>query len=440
MHVALVLLLCCIAIHSGVSQVLPTVLTGIDTVTATPLTQRCEPKDQLAFTASLPNGVQCASGIGTLNKVTTPYPTPAQVTDALANVCNNDCGGIYSKYLESSCKDPNAAEAIRITCTPTNGSAIVGEFCYYAVPNISLDSQIFNELSSCDNVTSDSSCTPDCRETLIKIKTTIGCCLQNVYNNTKHDVRQFLDTGFLTQSQYNRLKYLTDPDTNPWKVCAIEPPESCGAPSFKPPAPPTCTRADYTTFLSSLPSGAVCGESLANASVLTANDTTELTKTLDIVCTKDCGGAYIDFLKNTCNDHFTAEVVRTWCIRTNGSAASGPYCSFASDAVRLSYLAPCSDTVTAQSCSASCSSVLHQVSNLVGCCYQDILNNTFFYQQLVLNGIITPVEFTQFTEINNPFGNPWTFCDVPVPSKCPEEPLDPSDSKYYMYSMHNIMQ
>ena len=417
MHVAIVLLLCSTVMHVGISQMLPAIPPR--TETAVPAISKCDLGDLLAFITS--NGIDCIVSYTTLI-FNNP---PSKVASALEIVCTDDCGGISSKFSESLCSRPTIAELFRIYCTPTNGSATAGDLCYYALPNI-LDSQFFDEISVCDNVTSDSSCSPGCREFLIKIKTQIGCCLQNIYNNTMYDMQEFVNNGFLTQSEVDRLQKLTTGDSNPWMICDVEPPESCGAPLFKPPAPPTCTRDDHLAFLSSLPNAAVCSASIANASILSANDSTELAKALDNVCTDDCEGAYSNFLKNTCNDQFLAEVLRIWCIRTNGSATTGPYCSFAADAVRISYLSSCSGILDTQICSPSCRSALLQFSDLVGCCYQDVFNNTFLYQQLVLNGIITPSEFTLFTIF--PFGNPWTVCNVPVPNKCPEQP--PADGKH----------
>ena len=390
------------------------------TETAVPANSKCDLADIPYFFAS--NGIDC---VISYTAVLLNNP-PSQVASALEIVCTDDCGGISSKFLESPCGRPTLAEFFRISCTPTSGSATVGDLCYYALPNV-LDSQFFNEISLCDNVTSNSSCSPGCREALIKIKTQIGCCLQNVYNNTMYDIT-FVNNGLLTQNDFDRLQRLTSADSNPWIICDVEPPESCGTPLFKPPAPPTCTSDDHVAFLSSLPNAAVCSASIANASILSANDSTELANALDNVCTDDCGGAYSNFLRSTCNDQFRAEVLRIWCIRTNGSATTGPYCSFAADAVRLSYLSSYSGTLSTQTCSPSCRSALLQFTDLVGCCYQDVFNNTFFYQQLVLNGIITPSEFKLFSKINQPFGNPWSECDVPVPNKCPEQP--PADGKH----------
>ena len=425
MHAALVLMLCSAVVHVVVSQ-------SVIPQTVPPQSEICQLDDRLPFLQSLPNGIQCLLG---LSAIINPFSTPAQVAEGLINYCTDDCGGIFSKYLEFPCNAPLAAELVRLTCTPTNGSATVGNVCHYASPNAIDPPQVLAELSLCDNVTSDSSCTPGCREMLTMLKAEVGCCFQNVYNNTPYGLQQFRDfTQFLTQNQLDSIEKLTNPDSNPWKICEIDPPQICSAPLFKVPPSPQCTTDDLINFLPSLPNPAVCGPSIANVLTLSAaNDSTELANALDIVCNTDCGEAYSEFLKSTCKDQFQAETLRIWCIRTNGNANAGPYCRFASEASLFNELSSCGGS-SSSSCSPSCRSALLQFTDEIGCCYQDLINNTFYYQQQVLNEVITTSEFTTFTEINNPLSNPWRLCDVPVPSRCPNIP--PEGECIYNYYLN----
>ena len=320
-------MLCSAIVHIGVSQsVIPQTV---------PPQSTCQGDDRLAFLETLPNGMQCILSIQRTH-------TPTQIAETLVNFCIDDCGGIYSKYVEFPCNDPGEAEVVRLTCTPTNRSATVGNVCYYALPEV-IDPQVLAELSSCDNVTSNSSCTPGCREMLANLKAKVGCCFQNVYNNTLYDLQQFPGSTryYLTQNQVDSIEELTIPDSNPWMICEIEPPQMCGAPLFKAPPSPQCTTDDLINFLPSLPNPAVCGPSIANVLSLSAmNNSTELANALDIVCNTDCGEAYSEFLKSTCNDQFQAETFRIWCIRTNGNANAGPYCRFAFEAslILMSFL------------------------------------------------------------------------------------------------------
>ena len=441
MHVALLLLLCSMStlVHVGVSQTeseiftTDSLYTGVNSVTNSPAVQMCDEIAQRRFVESLPNGAQCYSGLNTLPN---PLASPDAVANALANVCNDDCGGIFSKFLELPCNSPIGAENLRVTCTPTNGTAAVGNFCHFALPLTPL--VIFNELSSCDNVSSDTSCSPGCRETLVKLKSQLGCCLQTVYNNTIYDAELFLEGGFLTQSQFENLQRLITPDSNLWTICEVKPPERCGAPLFKPPAPPTCLPEDHVYFIASLPNAAVCGQSLGVVLGVPANDSAELANALENVCTSECGGAYTEFLKSTCNDQFTAEFIRISCIRTHGNSGVGNYCRPGLE-VLLSITSPlslissqCRDGI----CPPGCRAAVLELQPLIGCCYQDILNNSFFYQQQVLNGIITLRDFEDFVIFNGPYTSPFRSCNVPVPDKCPIEP--PSIGKRMIESMGSL--
>ena len=430
MHASLVLMLCSAVVHVGVSQsVIPQTV---------PPQSVCQTNDRFPFLQSLPNGIQCILGLGA---ITNPFSTPAQVAEGLVNYCTDDCGGIFSKYLELPCNAPLAAELVRLTCTATNGSATAGNVCHYASPTANGSPQVLAEISSCDNVTSDSSCTTGCRQMLTNLKAEIGCCFQNVYNNTQYDLREIRDfTQFLTQNQLDSLEKLTNPDSNPWKICEIEPPQMCSGPLFKAPPSPQCTTDDIINFLPSLPNPAVCGPSLANVLTLSAaNDSTELASALDIVCNTDCGEAYSQFLKSTCNDQFQAETLRVWCVRTNGNANAGPYCRFAFDASFFNELSTCQGS-SSSSCSPSCRSALTRFANDIGCCYQDLFNNTFYYQQQVLNEVITTGEYTTFTEINNPTSSPWAVCNVPVPSRCPNIQPPPEGKCITTCELYGSMQ
>ena len=178
-------------------------------------------------------------------------------------MCTNDCGGVYSNFLQSTCNDQFGAESLRIYCTPTNRSAAVGNYCRFAFGDI-LNTSFFNDLFLCYNTTSDSPCSSGCREALLRLKHQAGCCYQNIYNNTMYN-RELLNVGFITPSEFTGLQQrkLNNPDVNPWTLYEIEPPRKCSAPIFKPPAPPRCIINDQIAFVSSHPNAAVCGRSIA---------------------------------------------------------------------------------------------------------------------------------------------------------------------------------
>ena len=398
-----------------------------------PAAPRCTLDDQIAFIKSYPNAAVCGASIETV------FDPPANNTMALANalknVCTNDCGGVYSNFLQSTCNDRLGAESLRIYCTPTNGSAAVGNFCRFAVGDI-LNTSLFDDLSLCYNTTSDSPCSRGCRAAVLRLKRQAGCCYQNVYNNTVYN-RELLNAGFITPTEFTGLQQLNNPDVNPWTLCEIEPPKKCGAPIFKPPAPPRCTLDDQITFITSLPNAAVCGPSIATVFNPPPNNTMALTGALMNVCNDDdCGGVYSNFLKSTCNDQLSAENLRVFCVSTNGTDP-GPYCRFAAD-VDISYFDsfPCLNSSSGTNCAPECRSALLRIKAEVGCCYQHLYNNTLYSREQLLAGFLTPVVFTEFQLLNNPVTNPWKVCNVSPPRSCPRQPRP--DGKCIYFNGHTV--
>ena len=389
-----------------------------------PAPPRCFLEDQVAFVTSLPNAAVCGPSLETV--FFPPANNNTAVSNALANTCTDDCAGVYSTFLKSACNDQLGAESLRIFCTPTNGSAAAGNFCRFSTVDI-LKSSVINDLYLCDNVTTDSPCTPGCKAAILELKAQVGCCFQDVFNNSVYN-RQLLNAGFLTPSDFTGLQKLNDPSISPWNLCEIEPPKKCGAPSFKPPES-KCTLEDQIAFISSLPNSAVCGASIAASFTLTTTNSTALNNALVNLCTDDCEGVYTNYLRETCNDQLAAESFRLHCVPTNGASVAGPYCRFASE-VDISYFDdfPCINSSSGTYCAPRCRASLLRIKAELGCCYQELYNNTFYSRQQVLAGFVTPVVFTEFQLLNNPLTNPWKVCNVSEPRRCPQQP--PLEGKY----------
>ena len=384
---------------------------------------RCTLDDQIAFLSSTPNIDATVCGLSIATVFQSPANNNMALRRALANACINDCGGVYSKFLESTCNDRVGSESLRIYCTPTNGSTTVGNYCRFAAGDI-LNATLFDDLDLCSKRTVDSPCPDDCREALLRLKRQTGCCYQNIYNNTAY-YRELLNAGFVTPTQFTGLQQLNNPGVNQWTLCGIEPPRRCGTPTIKPPASPNCTLDDQISFLTSLPNAAVCGQGIATALGPTPSNPTVLTKALMDVCTRDCAGAYSNFLRSTCNDWFAAENLRVLCVSTNKSdiATPGPYCRFATD-VDISYFDtfPCQNSSSGTSCAPECRSALLRIKADVGCCYQELYNNTLYSREQLLAGFLPPVVFTELQLLNNPVTNPWKVCNVTPPTSCTQQP------------------
>jgi hypothetical protein len=87
---------------------------------------------------------------------------------------------------------------------------------------MSLIHHYFMALATCGG----DNCTAECREGLINFKAAIGCCYQNVYNNTPYFV-QLLNAGIITPSFFTQFVRFNDPISNPWKACSVKPPQPC---------------------------------------------------------------------------------------------------------------------------------------------------------------------------------------------------------------------
>ena len=375
-----------------------------------PVPPHCKLEDQVAFISSLPNAAACGPSIATV--FLPPANNTMALRRALENVCTSDCGGVYSNYLRSNCNDRFGAESLRIYCTPTNGSARVGNYCRFAVGDI-LDQSLLDDLDLCN----ETSCTAGCTAALLKLKRQTGCCYQNVYNNTVYN-RELLNSGFITPSEFTHIQQLNNPYANPWTLCGIEPPRKCGPPVIRPPPPPRCTLDDQVAYISSLPNAAVCGQSIATVFLPPANNSMALPRALENVCTNDCGGVYSNFLTSTCNDRFGAESLRIYCTPTNGSATVGNYCRFAVGDILDRSLLDDLDLCNETSCTAGCMAALLKLKRQTGCCYQNVYNNTVYNRELLHSGFITPSEFTHIQQLNNPYFSPWTSCGIEPPRRC----------------------
>ena len=140
--------------------------------------------------STLQNAAVCAPSIAIVFGL---YPSDVvTLGQALINACTEECGEIYAGFLEDVCHDRFSTDSLKIACTPTGGSAAVGEFCRFALTD-SIDISNINALQSCYDYTTEVPCPEDCRSAIHFLKIQIGCCYQHIYNNTDYfDHLQFL--------------------------------------------------------------------------------------------------------------------------------------------------------------------------------------------------------------------------------------------------------
>ena len=187
--------------------------------------EECPLEVQIAFAQTLPNARVCSPSLGA---VLTPVNGPvtselrSAIIEDLDSVCIDSCGGAFTDFLASeSCNDTFGAITLEVFCTPTNGAAAIGPYCRFASGD--LDQTIFDALLACDNSTA---CAIECRDALIELKSRIGCCYQNLYNNTEY-LTEIFNAQFLSPFAFDRLQLLNNPLGNPWDACNVMPPQEC---------------------------------------------------------------------------------------------------------------------------------------------------------------------------------------------------------------------
>ena len=252
------------------------------------------------------------------------------------------------------------------------------------------------------------------------MKSQIGCCYQAIYNNTYFLTTTF-NAGLITPAAFFGLQSLGNTTANPWMACGVEAPQTCVGEPFPVTLPPAvCSLDNWVAFISQLPNGIECGPNIATVFSSPA-DVTIVTHALDIVCNATCGGALDQYLRTTCNDPQSSELLQLYCTPTFGGATVGPRCRLASaDLLKpstISDLQSCNDT-SGRACSSTCREALINLKSQLGCCYQSMYNNSVLLNVLVDAGLITTNNLQTFEYLRRPTNDIWTLCNVTVPQKC----------------------
>lgn len=133
------------------------------------------------------------------------------IINDLNNICNSDCGGNYAQHVMSTCNDSITAEILKITCTPSGESAVVGPYCRFAYGTLYDQSFLGGLFASCSAQT----CLQQCKSGLLKIKRDMGCCYQVIYNNI-YFLNSTFNAGLTTSSAFHGLQSLGIATSNPW--------------------------------------------------------------------------------------------------------------------------------------------------------------------------------------------------------------------------------
>lgn len=217
---------------------------------------------------------------------------------------------------------------------------------------------------------------------------------------------------------------------------------SLGASQATQPAlePPECPLETQIAFSQTLPNARVCAPSIGAVltplnAALTSERRSAIIDNLDNVCIDNCGGMFADFLASeNCNDTLGAITLEVFCIPTNGGAAIGPYCRFASgdlDQTIFNALLACDNSTI---CASGCRDALIELKSQIGCCYQNLYNNTEYLMELLNTQFLPQFAFDRLQLLNDPLGNPWDACNVNAPQECTAEPF----GKKLMFNIKNL--
>ena len=194
--------------------------------------------------------------------------------------------------------------------------------------------------------------------------------------------------------------------------------------------PQLCPQQNRTLFLNSL--SEQCRGALSRLeyrvaplplSPVTFNLTNATTADLDTACQPSCAGAYASFLRDNCSDIYTARSVAAMCEPSTGQM--GPRCrKVFPDAIRVDVdaIRGCNFTHIEQSDMSACPTkpnlcaFMSTAIDILGCCYNSVINNTDFNHYLLGRGQISEYVVGRHAEVG--MSPMWHYCQITVPPKC----------------------
>ena len=207
--------------------------------------------DQL-FTVTLADfgGPACGLGLLTFYFGPSANATDMELQDAVNTTCQQNCGGFYADYTFENCNDLFTPLSLISYCLPTGEEGAGQDRCRYFAPD-NLDTSLIDNLEPCMSYDEEmpDTCPANCASALTSFANEVGCCYQNLYNDTT-SLGVFVATDLLTADQAYFLGNITDPDL--WSACSVDQEPSCEGDPF--PGDRifefgVCTNEDYNTFL-----------------------------------------------------------------------------------------------------------------------------------------------------------------------------------------------
>ena len=159
---------------------------------------------------------------------------------------------------------------------------------------------------------------------------------------------------------------------------------------------------------------------------------------LDIACQASCGGSYSKWLRDGCDDPYTARSIEVMCLHTSDTKTDdiGPRCRFAfpdafdSRVMFLNVIANCNFSTPdvcvaeidgnansqANNSNFDVCAALGDIADTFGCCYNPIFNDTQFSHFLAGNGLLSDSKLENNISIG--MSPAWDLCMIDVPATC----------------------
>lgn len=382
----------------------------------------CSSTDFNQFVTGLPNS--CGSTVYTV--LDPSHSTSEQLDAALATFCHVSCGEVVVDYL-LECHSVGIAFALNNYCIPTRNTSGLGNYCQHSLPG-RIDVSIINMLASCNDFSVSGTCNGACAVGLTAVRNAVGCCYQNVYNNT--DVLNgYFQAQLISQDNFVLFTNIIS-NYSLWSECGVSQVDQCRGYPF--PGRSTdggvCTNEQIDEHMATL--SEACQAFVRNV-LLNLNSGFPVSQmTLNIFCTSECGGSVSDFQSSTCRNEFLSTLTQEVCLKTDGTV--GNHCYFALNRPTvdqiLTDLAICL-TSSPGICPSGCAAALQAISSRMGCCYQNIYNNTQFLDAfLVFQNDFTIESITFFKVLSN--YRLWDICGVPLTKRCQGEPFSDNAFKF----------
>ena len=388
---------------------------------------RCTSQEVNTYIAALPNSTACNMSFN--NFFNAGNLTEDEYSTTVQTLCSVDCGQSIVELSVTNCRNLEVEAALRLFCLPREtGDNRCGRF----FPNRLHDGEsLVTALATClaFDASTSSICPAGCASALMAGVNRLGCCYQNIYNNT--DVFDTLvQEGMLTAVETPILQAVRQPAL--WEACNVSLTTSCTGEPF----PGTsqlgigvCTQAQELGFIFSL--GQNCLNSLTTA--FTPGNRPPESIFDSGVCVQNCNGRLSSFFRQTCLDQYAQLSSVTNCFHTSGELGGRCFYSnpignqFGSAVARSEFFSVARNTCLANStaaCPSGCQEALLEVKNQLGCCYQSIYNNSLTLDSLYVLHVITPEERAFFISLGSQ--ELWDNCEVSLQPECTADPYGPA--------------